>query len=495
MTQMPAEPPSEDLPGALRGALREIAQPFRDFVHTPRALWGVNIPYFLEGLVYFGILTVLTKFLSENTGLGDVVSGWVVAAFTGGITATMFILGEVSDRWGVRRALIFSLLLMVLGRAVLSLGETLHLAPGLFGPLFNLSGLGLLIVVIGYGMYQPAAYAGVKQFTDEKTAAMGYAMVYALMNLGAFGSGILSPVVRHVSEKALPPNGITGVFWAYVGLTIVALLSTVALLTPKAVAAGVRTAIGKATEAAAPTEKPPRFLSPQWIAEHPLRDMKFTFFIFVLIPVQTLFAHNWLTLPLYIERGFHDTAWVSNNFEFFANINPLLIFVLTPLVAALTARANVYWMMIIGTTVMAAPTFLLCLGPKPALLFIYILTMSVGEAIWQPRFLQYAAEIAPEGKTGMYMGVAQFPWFLTKLITGTYSGWFLARYCPAEGPKNTEFLWLVHGIIACVSPVGLLLARGWIGSSINRGAQKSPAPAEAAPAPAEAAPASADAQA
>ena len=54
--------------------------------------------------------------------------------------------------------------------------------------------------------------------------------------------------------------------------------------------------------------------------------------------MQTLFAHNWLTLPLYIERAFRDTAWVSDNFEFFANVNPLLIFVLTPLVAALTPR-------------------------------------------------------------------------------------------------------------------------------------------------------------
>jgi MFS family permease len=467
VSQQPAElPPPPDVRQSLNAALQEVLQPFRDFVHTPRALWGVNIPYFLEGLVYFGILTVLTKFLSENTGLGDVASGWVVALFTGGITGTMFVLGELSDRWGVRRALLLSLLLMVLGRALLASGETLHLSPGPLGPLFLSTCAGLALVVIGYGMYQPAAYAAVKQFTDEKTAAMGYAMLYALMNLGAFGSGLLSPVVRRMSEGALPPNGITGVLWVYVGYTAVALLCTALLLTKRTVAQGTRSAPARQAEAA-PAGDPPRFLSTRWFAEHPLRDAKFSFFIFILIPVQTLFAHNWLTLPLYIERAFQDTPWVSGNFEFFANVNPLLIFVLTPIVAAITVRANVYWMVIWGTTLMAASTFLLALGPRPMLLFVYIVALSVGEAMWQPRFLQYAAEIAPEGKTGLYMGVAQFPWFLTKVLTGTYSGWFLMRYCPAAGPRNTEFMWLVYGLIACISPVGLVLARNWIGKSIK----------------------------
>jgi dipeptide/tripeptide permease len=208
-------------------------------------------------------------------------------------------------------------------------------------------------------------------------------------------------------------------------------------------------------------------LSAQWLKEHPLSDGKFSFFIFILIPVQTLFAHNWLTLPLYIERAFRGAPWVSGNFEFFSNLNPLLIFVLTPLVTALTTRMNVYKSMIVGTTIMALPTFLLALGPSPGLLLLYTVLMSVGEALWQPRFLQYVAEIAPPGKTGMYMGVAQFPWFMTKLITGMYSGWFLLRYCPAQGPQDTQSMWFIYSLIACASPIGLLLAQRWVGKSIS----------------------------
>ena len=41
-----------------------------------------------------------------------------------------------------------------------------------------------------------------------------------------------------------------------------------------------------------------------WLREHPLADIRFSFFIFVLIPVQTLFTYNWLILPQYLERAF-----------------------------------------------------------------------------------------------------------------------------------------------------------------------------------------------
>jgi dipeptide/tripeptide permease len=187
------------------------------------------------------------------------------------------------------------------------------------------------------------------------------------------------------------------------------------------------------------------------------------YFIFILIPVQTLFAHNWLTIPQYTNRAF--TGMVSQNFEFFSNLNPLLIFVLTPVITALTAHRNTYSMMIYGTIVMSVPTFLLTLGPRPGLLVLFLIMMSVGEAMWSPRFLQWIAETAPKNMAGIYMGIGQFPWFLTKMITGLYSGWFLMHYCPDRTPPaqlHTETMWFYYGLIAIASPIGLIVARKWM---------------------------------
>ncbi|MDT8325487.1 MAG: MFS transporter, partial [Bacteroidota bacterium] len=330
---------------------------------------------------------------------------------------------------------------------------------GMWSPVFLASTAGLLLVILGYGMYQPAAYTGVRQFTTKKTAAMGYAALYALMNLGGFLPGIISPPIRGTF-------GITGIYWVYTALTAVSVILIFGILSKKTVERALRAARLENTgsEEEVLREKKP-FNLRTWIREHPLRDVKFSFFIFILIPVQTLFAHQWLTLPQYVDRAF--PGFVSDNMEFFVNLNPLLIFVLTPLAAAITSKVDVYKMMIIGTFVMALPTFFLAIGPNVILLFAYILLMSVGEAMWQPRFLQLAAELAPEGKTGQYMGIAQFPWFLTKVVTSLYSGYMLANYVPETGPQNTEMLWLIYGAIAMITPIVLFAARGWMAGKLK----------------------------
>lgn len=450
---------------------REIGQPFIDLVRAPRALMGVNVSYFLEGFCYFGVLGYLAMYFSRHVGLNDVQSGVMTGVLTWGITLSMFFFGGLADRWGVRIALVAALGLMLVGRVCLAGGPWFGLAPdGLWSPVHFTALAGILFVVLGYGMYQPAAYAAVRQFTTQKTAGMGYAMLYALMNLGGWLPSFFSPIRNRI--------GIPGAYWVYVGFTVLGLTLTTVLLTRRVVDGAIARAkaerereSGAAPAASAPAAAPldkPRFSLGRWLRTHPLADPKFAFFIFCLIPVQTLFAHNWLTLPMYVERAYRDSwPWISRNFEPAVNFNPILIFILVPIVTALTQRAKVYNMMMLGTLVMASPTFLLALGPTPITLIAYLIIMTVGEAMWQPRFLQYAAEIAPEGRTGAYMGVAQFPWFLTKMITSLYSGWFLLHYCPETGEQNTRLMWLIYGIIAISSSVLLWLARDWLGKDFK----------------------------
>ncbi|MBU1069115.1 MFS transporter [Myxococcota bacterium] len=463
----------------VKNPIQEIVQPFKDLVHAPRALWGINFSYFIEGFVYFGMLGYMTHFFSQFVLLNDTQAGWMTTLLTAGITISMFFFGGISDKFGVRKALLGALGLMLIGRAIISLAT--GMAGGWLGAAHLLSMAGIGVIVIGYGMYQPAAYSAVKQFTTEKNSAMGYAMLYALMNLG----GWLPSFFPKVRETI----GIDGAYWVFTALTGVGLVVTFFLLSRKivdqtiarmadarkleaqekraaAIAAGENPGEEKAEEdKSAETPKGRRSVG-QWLKEHPLADIKFSFFIFSLIPVQTLFAYNWLVLPKYVERAYAGT-WIGKNFETAVNFNPLLIFILVPIVTALTQKKKVYNMMILGTAVMAAPTFLLALGANFYTLVGYLVIMTIGEAMWQPRFLQYAAEIAPPGRTGAYMGVAQLPWFLTKMIAGIYSGWFLMKYCPEAGSLNTEFMWLVFGCIAMVSPILLIATKGWLGKDFK----------------------------
>lgn len=443
-----------------KSVAKELAQPFIDLAHTSRALFGVNLSYVLEGLTYFGVVGLLAIFFNEYIQLSDVEAGPMIGFLTGGITLAMLILGATVDWIGIRKALLSALFFMLAGRILLTLSPVLG-EPGLWNSAHWIAMGGLVGIIIGYGIYQPAAYAAVKKLTTPKTAAMGYAMLYALMNLGGFLPGLISPPVRR-------GFGITGVFWVYVVLTGVGIVVVWFILSKKAVKRALENV---SLETKGKIEEEEDELKDMtfkeklayYLKNFPLRDRRFLFFIFILIPVQTLFAHNWLTLPLYTSRAFE--GFVSDNFEFFVNLNPILIFILTPIVTALTIKKDTYNMMIAGTFVMAAPTFILAFGPNLYTLMGYLLIMTIGEAMWQPRFLQWVAEIAPKNMTGIYMGIGQFPWFLTKVLTSLYSGWFLMKYCPSDTPKpelNTEMMWLVYGFIAISTPIALFLAKKWM---------------------------------
>ncbi len=350
----------EDQNKTVTNPFREIIDPFINLFKAPRALWGLNLSYLIEGLTYFGVLSLLAIYFNDYIGLDDIDAGLMVGVLTWGITFAMLILGSTVDIIGIRKSLLISMVAFLVGRILLALAPEFGL-PGFGGTAHLTAMFGILGIVIGLGIYQPACYTAVRKFTTPETSAMGYAMLYALMNLGGFLPGLLSPPIRR-------SFGITGVFWVYVILTMIGTLVIAIILTKKT----INNAIKKAEEESEPEPEPetpaeaePESLSGKiayYLKNIPIRDGRFMFFIFILIPVQTLFAHNWLTLPQYFSRAFEGI--VSDNFEFFVNFNPILIFIAAPIVTAFTAKKDTYRMMIIGTFIMAAPTFFLSLGAK-----------------------------------------------------------------------------------------------------------------------------------
>jgi len=444
-----------------------LKENLRILFKASKAFWLVNTVNFGDGIAYFGILTLLTRFLGSELGISDRITGVSVSMYTGLVTLFMFGGGFVSDKLGVRKAITWSLIIVGLGRILL--------AGSPFGLEFGLSKyvawMGLLFMAMGTGILQPALYSGIKEFTDPRTATIGFGILYSIMNLGIVAETFFSPFIR---TDAVFLNlgftqiiglgwGIDGVYWMVVFITAVLLLIHLSLFTKK-VEAHDRVYTPE------PQGDKSQLSLKDRIKELPFLDPQFMFFIFILLPVRTIFAHDFLTMPDYIFREF--PANVSAKFEWIQGVNPLIIVIFVPTIAALTRKAKIINMMIIGTFITALIPFLLVPGPRLWALLTYVVIFSFGEAVWSSRFLEYVATLAPQGKVGAYMGLAQLPWFMAKFTTGFYSGYMLHRFIPVNGPHNSGSLWLIYACFACTSPIALILSRKWLKKGRHTGAGK-----------------------
>lgn len=466
--------------------LRDFFSAFADLFRLPRAFWFIILVFMIDSIAYFGMLNLMTLYLPKDIGIPDQYASIIVSIFTMFVTAFMIGVGGIAEGLGVRRALIFCMALMAVARACYS-GAPLYISGGLLtaGTI-----VALAFIALGEGIIQPVSYAGIKYYTDEKTSSMGYGLIYALMNLGIVMSAPISKYTRVPTDRAVEilasggevsgwsgwwaenvTSGLMAANWVFTGVTVLGLIVLLIRLTKRVEAKRLRfdeKAKQEADDLKASRTWKERIIA--YFTEGPFTNRRFLFFIFMLFPVQTLFAHQWLTMPAYMTRAF--SSKVADNMELLNQmINPMIIVIGVPIATALTRRANVYTMMIIGTLVSAVPTFLLSTGPSLNMLITYLVFFSIGEALWQPRFLQYAAELAPEGKVAQYMGLANIPWIGVKLTTGFYSGYMLSRYCAADMPQetlNTETMWFIYGCIALLSPIGLLIGRKWVMSGLQQ---------------------------
>lgn len=170
--------------------------------------------------------------------------------------------------------------------------------------------------------------------------------------------------------------------------------------------------------------------------------------------------------------------------------NAALIVVFVPIVGVLGQKISAYRMVTAGGIITAASMFIMVLPPhwfQPLadgffghlvghrylglqgavnpwyiMIFLYVVALSLGEAVYSPRVYEYAASIAPKGQEASYGALSYIPYFVAKLLVGTFSGVLLAKYCPEVGPRNPQVMWLILALGTLLAPVGLIVFRRWI---------------------------------
>ena len=99
---------------------------------------------------------------------------------------------------------------------------------------------------------------------------------------------------------------------------------------------------------------------------------------------------------------------------------------------------------------------------------MFVLVLSVGEAVYSPKVYEYGMMLAPDGDEGVYTALSSVPMFVAKLGAGGMSGMLLAKFCAqaedSQPPpqRNCELMWFIIGVTSMTSPVLMLFLRRWI---------------------------------
>lgn len=153
---------------------------------------------------------------------------------------------------------------------------------------------------------------------------------------------------------------------------------------------------------------------------------RFVVFTLITVNLKGIFRHLDATLPKYLVREHGQSVPKGTIYS----INPFIIIFLVPVVSAMTTRYEHFTMIHVGSYVSAASVFILALSSSIPAAIMFIVLLSLGEALWSPRFYDYTVSVAPEGKEGTFMAMSSAPLFVATLPTGR------EQLCPHAQPNR-----------------------------------------------------------
>mgnify|MGYP002641123986 FL=1 len=428
----------------------------------PREIWIAYAVKVLESLCYFSSVLVLMIFLTEDMGLSDPMAGIIFGVFSASMSLFMVFVGFVADSMGIRKALLVGLAIALIGRVAI----TFTVEPWIVYP-------GLFVLSVGFAYMIPLLAAAVKLFSTRKAQKYAFSWYYVIMNVGSLVAGLSLDGLRSTFTEPLLFDawGLTLTVRPIQVVFLVAVAATLASLV--LVSLFVRERIPELeaereaerregnTPEAVPVELEKVKRKSSWQVMREVTSERtfwiFITFIFLLVLVKMIFQYNHSLYPLYMERIGLE-AWTGRLYA----INPLIIIFLVPVMTAVTGRMSGYKVILVGSFVAAGSVFVLGLGESIMLVVIFQVVLSLGEALYSPRLYDYTASIAPPGKEASYMAFSKAPMFFAKVAAGPATGFLLAALCPAEGPRNTELMWIIVGASTMVSPIALLLGWRWL---------------------------------
>jgi proton-dependent oligopeptide transporter, POT family len=387
----------------------------------PRTFYAANAIELFERWAFYGMFVSVSIYLGEVIGFSDAAVGSLLGWFRLVTSLAPVPCGALADRIRFKRSLIIAFFLYSLSYLALFASPSKRLAA-----------LALMGVAISGGFMKPVITGTVVRTAPEGREADGFGVYYRMINAGSVVGKTISRNVR-----------------THVGLRFVSLNSVAASLVALAIAIFVY----KEPERGQGTPQPFGVTLRGYGAA--LKNGRFSLFLIIFAGFYFMSDQFYFTFPQYVTRHIRKDAPL----EYVTLVNPLTIALFQGVVTRMFARFTPITSMIFGMLIASLSMFVMGVAPGLAGACLSGAIFAIAEMTFAPRFYAYIASFAPEGKAGMYMGLAFVPQAVGGWLGGQASGTLVGRYLPVVGPRNPFVVWSIYACLGVVCALAMMVYR------------------------------------
>ena len=430
----------------------------------PRSFWTANSIELFERAAYYSMASFMVIYLHETLGMRPALATLLNGSVLWGLIYFLPIVsGTLADKFGFKRSLTVSFVLISLGYIVM--GNIQRFWPALSGTTgasaidYTIPAvLGIVLIGVGGSVVKPCI-AGTVQKTSGLRATLGFGIFYMVINIGSMtGRGVSYFIRTNLGIPAIFTYAAT--VFALIGLAVVLFLF-------------------KEPEYVSDGKKDDQKVQKRTLGEAVvgifvvLGNLKFVFFLVFVGLFWFLYVQLYNLMPLFL-RYIDPNAPV----EIYTLANPVMIVCFQLLLTRMVKKWTPVKSILFGVGVTTAGMLLnvlpalllpdltrkasllgLALPAAGMVLIVSIASMAVGEMMASPRIYEYIGAIAPKGQEGLYLGYANLPIAIGSFFGGPLGGrlfeHFISDPVRAGEPINPVAMWLIIAGIGVVSMVGL----------------------------------------
>lgn len=391
-----------------------------------RAFWTLNTVEMWERLAYYNLRVMAPIYImqADNPGglhLTAVDKGTIYAWWAIFQSLLPIVTGGFADRFGYKKTLGFSLVLMMLGYLMIALLRDVGFVSNYWG-FFG----GILVLATGTAFFKPSIQGALAHNMPPGTSSVGWGIFYWIVNVGAFVGHFLPAILMGGQNTAEAWRNLFVASAIFTGFNL--LLLFVLKDTPSG---------ASQTESVLDLLKRTfkDILEPRLLAWMAIMSC-FWLMMYQLWDLQPNFIADWVDsrgmaesvrslLPEGIAaRCTQDTPrgpMIPQ--QVLLSANSLFIIIGVIGVAWLTRHMRTLVAMLFGMVFAAVGVLVAGFTTSAWILVLGILLFSLGEMTTGPKKSEYLALIAPPGKKGLYLGYVNIP-----VGVGVYAGSKIAGY-------------------------------------------------------------------